>query len=47
MIGYESEEDFPNKLESWLDLLHKEDKDWVTKEYWDTVKIILGRKRIM
>ncbi len=44
MIGYESEEDFPNKLESWLDLLHKEDKDWVTKEYWDTVKDYTGEK---
>ncbi len=27
MIGYNSVQDFPNKLESWSDLLHPEDKD--------------------
>ena len=37
MLGYENEEDFPNRLESWSDLLHKEDKEWVIKNYWDTV----------
>ncbi len=38
MLGYRSEADFPNKLESWSDLLHKEDKAYVMKEYWDTVR---------
>lgn len=38
MLGYESEEDFPDKLESWSDLLHEEDKEGVLKEYWDTVR---------
>ncbi len=37
MVGYNSEEDFPNRMESWSDLLHKEDKEQVLKEYWDTV----------
>lgn len=44
MVGYESEEDFPNKLESWLDLLHEKDRDWVIKEYWDTVNDYTGEK---
>ena len=44
MIGYEGEEDFPNRLESWSDLLHEEDKEWVLKEYWDTVKDYSGEK---
>ncbi len=44
MIGYESKADFPDKLESWSDLLHKEDKAWVLKEYWDTVKDYTGKK---
>ncbi|MEH2959508.1 response regulator [Candidatus Merdisoma sp. JLR.KK006] len=44
MLGYESEEDFPNKLESWSDLLHMEDKERVIKEYWDTVKDYTGEK---
>ncbi len=38
MLGYENEVDFPNKLESWSDLLHGEDKERVIKEYWDTVR---------
>ena len=44
MLGYESKADFPDKLESWSDLLHKEDKAWVLKEYWDTVKDYTGKK---
>lgn len=38
MLGYESEEDFPNRLESWSDLLHKDDKAWAVQEFWDTVR---------
>ena len=37
LLGYESEEDFPNRLDSWSNLLHEEDKEYVMKEYWDTV----------
>ncbi|MDE7311499.1 MAG: response regulator [Eubacterium sp.] len=44
MLGYEDETDFPNKLESWSDLLHEEDKAYVMKEYWDTVEDYTGKK---
>lgn len=44
MLGYEGEEDFPNRLESWSDLLHEEDKERVIKDYWDTVKDYTGKK---
>jgi len=37
MLGYVDEQDFPNRLESWSDLLHPTDKDRIIKEYWDTV----------
>ena len=44
MLGYKDETDFPNKLESWSNLLHEEDKAYVMKEYWDTVKDYTGQK---
>ncbi len=44
MVGYESEEEFPNRVESWSDLLYEEDKDRVLTEYWDTVKDYTGEK---
>ena len=44
MLGYESEEDFPNRLDSWSNLLHEEDKAYVMKEYWDTVRDYTGQK---
>ena len=44
MLGYESEEDFPNVLESWSDLLHEEDKDRVLKEYYDAINDYTGKK---
>ena len=44
MLGYSSEEDFPNRLESWSDLLHGEDKERINKEYWDTVMDYTGEK---
>lgn len=47
MLGYEGEEDFPNKLDSWSNLLHEEDKEYVMKEYWDTVRIIPDRRLMM
>ncbi len=44
MLGYESETDFPNRLDSWSNLLHEEDKAYVMKEYWDTVRDYTGQK---
>lgn len=44
MLGYVDEHDFPNELSSWADLLHEDDKQYVMKEYWDTVKDYSGRK---
>ncbi|MDE6938989.1 MAG: PAS domain-containing protein, partial [Lachnospiraceae bacterium] len=44
MLGYDSEEEFPNRLESWSDLLYPEDREWVLKEYWDTVNDYTGGK---
>ncbi len=43
MLGFYSEEEFPNKLESWSDLLHPEDKDSVIKAFWDAVKDYSGK----
>ncbi|MBQ7624745.1 MAG: response regulator [Clostridia bacterium] len=37
MLGYESEKDFPDKLEAWSSLLHPEDKERVLKEFNDTL----------
>ncbi len=44
MLGYTEEEDFPNRLESWSDLLHEDDRERVMKEYWDTIKDYSGKK---
>ncbi len=44
MLGYHSEEEFPNRLESWSDLLHEEDKERVLREYWNTVNDYTGEK---
>ena len=44
MIGYTDTNDFPNVLESWSDLLHKDDKDRVLKEFNDTILDYSGKK---
>ena len=44
MLGYESEEDFPNVLESWSDLLHEEDRDRVLNEYYRAINDYTGKK---
>ena len=44
MLGYESEEDFPNVLESWSDLLPEDDRERVLKEYNDTISDYTGKK---
>jgi diguanylate cyclase (GGDEF)-like protein/PAS domain S-box-containing protein len=43
LVGFDSEEEFPNKLESWSDRLHKSDKDRVLKAFWDTVNDTTGQ----
>ncbi len=44
MIGYRDEEDFPNRLESWSDLLHEEQKAHVLDEYYSTIADYTGKK---
>ena len=43
MLGYNSEEEFPNKLESWSNLLHKDDKERVLKAIWDAINDYSGK----
>lgn len=42
MLGYSDEKDFPNKLESWSDLLWSEDKDRVLKQFNDAINDYTG-----
>lgn len=44
MVGYDTEEEFPNKMESWINLLYEEDKEQAVQEYWDTVMDYTGEK---
>ena len=44
MLGYESEADFPNVLESWSDLLPEDDRERVLKEFNDTISDYTGQK---
>ncbi len=44
MLGYKNEEDFPNRLESWSDLLHEKDKEYVLSEYYSTIADYTGKK---
>ncbi len=44
MVGYGSKEEFPDRIESWSDLLYEEDKERVLQEYWATVKDYTGEK---
>ena len=41
MLDYESLEDFPDKLESWSDLLEPDDHERVLKHYWMLLTIRL------
>ena len=43
MLGYTSEEDFPNTLESWANLLHPDDKQRVWNAYWNSVNDYTGK----
>ena len=44
MLGYQNQEDFPDVLESWSDLLHPDDKDRVLKEFNGTIADYSGKK---
>ncbi|MDE7219394.1 MAG: PAS domain-containing protein [Oscillospiraceae bacterium] len=43
MIGYKDEEDFPNVLNSWSDLLHPEDHDRVLQQYYAAINDYTGK----
>ena len=44
MVGYHGADDFPDVLESWSDLLHPDDKEYVLKEYDETISDYTGKK---
>ncbi|MBR2804660.1 MAG: PAS domain-containing protein, partial [Eggerthellaceae bacterium] len=44
MLGYQDQEEFPDVLESWSDLLHPDDKDRVLKEFNGTIADYSGKK---
>ncbi len=44
MLGYQDETEFPNVLESWSDLLYEEDKEYVMREFYDTIADYTGEK---
>ncbi len=43
ILGYKNEEDFPNRLESWLDLIYGEDREPTLKKFWDTINDYSGK----
>ena len=42
LLGFNTEKEFPNKLESWSERIHKSDKDAVSKAFWNTVNDTTG-----
>ena len=44
MVGYDSAEDFPDRLESWSDLLHPDDKERVLREFHETIQDYSGSR---
>lgn len=38
MLGFTDENDFPNRLESWSDRLHPDDREETMRAYWKTVR---------
>ena len=42
MLGYYTEEEFPNNLDSWANLLYPDDKERVLKAFWDAVNNYSG-----
>ena len=43
MIGYQDENDFPNALSAWSDLLHPEDRDRVLERYYAVIDDYTGK----
>ncbi len=43
IIGYQDEQDFPNVLSSWTDLIHPQDRDQVLEEYYAVMKDDTGQ----
>ena len=44
MLGYHSQQDFPDVMESWSNLLHPDDKERVLKEFYETIADYTGKK---
>lgn len=44
MLGFTSEEDFPNLFEVWMNRLHPEDREYTLREYRDTVQDYSNQK---
>ena len=44
MLGYQNQEDFPNVLESWSNLLHPDDKERTLTEFNETIADYTGKK---
>ncbi len=44
MLGYHGTDDVPDVLESWSDLLHPDDKEYVLKEFSETISDYTGQK---
>lgn len=42
MIGYKDRNDFPDRLESWTDLLHPDEKEHVLQEFYNTISDYSG-----
>lgn len=45
MIGYHDKSDFPDRLESWSNLLHPEDKDRILQQFVKTLEDTSGRTK--
>ena len=43
MIGFDSEEEFPNTIDSWKERVHKNDKEKVLKAFWNSVNDTTGK----
>lgn len=43
MLGYHDENDFPNTLEVWLDLIHEEDRDLVLSDFYGAINDRTGK----
>ena len=44
MLGYKNEEDFPNRLESWTDLIDPQERDRVLAEFYGAIDDTTGER---